>query len=621
MRVFDFLPEVKMAPSTVKAAVQNLHNVLVGIEYELVVPNQFVEEVDDVDATSIDQIVDFFDLDRGANSPFSSQRFAEKLSDEYLEYVSEETRTRMTDTHILSFALQSYYWKDSKDEYIETVRTSYPDVTSKEEILRYAKSMFEDDLDIPNNDQLRNEAIYDAVHNNLFDIDENDWLLNTDIATMDDVADRYGLNWPQPRLNSSVTECWSKLAKDLSNALGKAVFYSDKYQTFPRSTARDRGGYIIEPDSSIDDNSGRGTGIDYEYIGVEIISPPLPIDELFRDFKAIKKWAEEMNCFTNSSTGLHINVSVDGGKSQIDFIKLALFLGDNYVLKAFNRLANKYCRSTINLLNQAAVNLTQDTVTGMIHALRKGLNSSASEMLHSVFRQLSNRYVSINLHANAGYVEFRAPGGNWLDIPIDYLESTTQRFAYALSLACDPTAAQTDYYKKFYALLAPLRVDQNQDSVELFTYYNAGLLSKEKLVSTLKSRIAARKNKPLVPTPELEDRNRDVIRLSLDVSRQHLTMGGAGDLLLKFAAVCDDVDWTKLLRQMRLFLLIDPERDLRNQQRVFVELYKEARYWFRHITSEHNINSMPVSEFVSRLAPLERYYNDHLDLDWNNPQI
>jgi hypothetical protein len=76
----------------------------------------------------------------------------------------------------------------------------------------------------------------------------------------------------------------------------------------------------------------------------------LPIEELLSDLNKVKAWADKTGCYTNSSTGLHINVSVPGWSgdlNQLDYVKLALLLGDEFVLDSFGRAGNTYAKSAM----------------------------------------------------------------------------------------------------------------------------------------------------------------------------------------------------------------------------------------------------------------------------------
>jgi hypothetical protein len=101
---------------------------------------------------------------------------------------------------------------------------------------------------------------------------------------------------------------------------------------------RQPGKYVVEPDGSLNPNND-------DDLGLEFVSPPLPIDEMLSDLEKVKAWAKQRGCYTNSSTGLHINISVPNfDPAKLDYVKLALLLGDKYVLDQFGRSSNTYTK-------------------------------------------------------------------------------------------------------------------------------------------------------------------------------------------------------------------------------------------------------------------------------------
>ena len=128
------------------------------------------------------------------------------------------------------------------------------------------------------------------------------------------------------------------VADEFEEAIGRPVNASSSYH----GATRQAGKYVVEPDGSLE-------GDDPGDAGLEFVSPPLPIDEMMGDLNKVKEWAGRRGCYTNDSTGLHINISVpDYSLEKLDYVKLALFLGDEYVLKKFGREYNSYCKSAIS---------------------------------------------------------------------------------------------------------------------------------------------------------------------------------------------------------------------------------------------------------------------------------
>ena len=154
---------------------------------------------------------------------------------------------------------------------------------------------------------------------------------------------------------------------------------------------------------------------------------------LFRS--KVQDWAKGYGCYTNDSTGLHINISVPGfSRDKLDFVKLALLMGDKYVLEQFGRSGNTYCASALDKVKRHVRDMP-DAAIGLLNKMRGHMEDLASKSIHS---GVTAKYTSIN--TKEGYVEFRSPGGDWLDENFDKVENTLLRFTVALAAAVDPAA-------------------------------------------------------------------------------------------------------------------------------------------------------------------------------------
>jgi hypothetical protein len=114
----------------------------------------------------------------------------------------------------------------------------------------------------------------------------------------------------------------------------------------------------------------------------------------------------------------------------------------------------------------------------------------ATKAIHS---GTTDKYTSIN--TKSGYIEFRSPGGDWLDANFDKIENTLLRFTVALSAAINPEAYREEYLKKLYKLLEPVAVEQEKDTIKFFADYVAGKTPKAALRSFVKQAQLERKIK------------------------------------------------------------------------------------------------------------------------------
>jgi hypothetical protein len=153
-----------------------------------------------------------------------------------------------------------------------------------------------------------------------------------------------------------------------------------------------------------------------------------------------------------------------------------MFLGDNYILEQFGREGNTYCKSALKKIIITARN-DPSRVAEMMKQFQSGLNQLASKVLHT---GSTDKYTSIN--NRGGWVEFRGPGGNWLDGPADIkrVKDTLLRAVVALDVATKPDQFKQEYYKKLYKTLSQGSED---DSIQYFAKYAAGELPKQALKS------------------------------------------------------------------------------------------------------------------------------------------
>ena len=190
--------------------------------------------------------------------------------------------------------------------------------------------------------------------------------------------------------------------------------------------------WYIEPDGSLHAN-----GRDYT---AEVVSPPLKADVAMA---ALKNWyqrAAELKLYTNNSTGLHINVSIP---DSIDVLKLAVFAGDQYVLKKFGREDNRYANSVIKSLRRG----------GAIPSIDSTEFKDAESAMKDIVKRISgDHFATINF--NGKYVSFRHAGGDYLSKAAD-IANTVGRFVRAMMLAADPAAHRDEYIGKLVAMMSP----------------------------------------------------------------------------------------------------------------------------------------------------------------------
>lgn len=293
---------------------------------------------------------------------------------------------------------------------------------------------------------------------NDMEYDEREWCRDQGWHEMSDIMREYGVTWPiYTSTAPDDVDSIDDIADEFAQMIGRDVNASEQYH----GAKREPGKYCVEPDSSLDDpEAGTNDG------GLEFVSPPLPLAEMLSDLRKIKEWAGRYGCYTNESTGLHINVSVPNvSEDTLDYVKLALLLGDKHVLEEFGRVGNTYCKSAFDEI-KTRVRMDSSKATEMLAKMKAGLDKFASRIIHN---GSTGKYISIN--NKGGYIEFRSPGGDWLDENFDKIENTLLRTVVALDAAVDPQKSRQEYLKKLYAILAP---SSNADAINIFARYSAG---------------------------------------------------------------------------------------------------------------------------------------------------
>lgn len=520
MRALDFitenteiLDEVAMNPTRLKQEAAKT-GAQAGMEFEMIVPNVKSEDEDndpeadydsDESARDFDDIRQFFD-DGTYNTSRQVEGLIEELRDGYYEWADEQ-RSEQWDSEGKDYlreyidnegefdedtALEEAYDQlGLSSEQQEAANKAGATITKRSEGLenedwknwKEAQDLVSEKLDQFVEEQWDEQGrLYDNARENWMDEsdwpDESDWLESQGLYTMQDIESNYDVMWPHWQYPDNGGELSiDDIADEFSRMIGKPINASQRYH----GARREAGHYVVEPDGSLEPD-------DSDDAGLEFVSPPMPIDEMLSDFNKVVAWAKSKGCYTNDSTGLHINVSVpDFSRDKLDYVKLAILLGDEYVLKEFGREGNTYTKSALKRVKDNIRSRPEDA-KGLLDKMKSGLNDIASKAIHS---GATDKYTSIN--TKDGYIEFRSPGGDWLDADIPKIENTLLRFVVALDAAVDPQKYRKEYLTKLYKLLAPSKDSTN--TIEYFTKYAAGELPKAALRSFVKQAQLERKIK------------------------------------------------------------------------------------------------------------------------------
>ena len=491
----EYLGEIRMSPTNLRAEAAKT-GAMAGMEFEMIVPNVRVDEEPEYEpdydqdqrTRSFSDIVNFF-YDGDYNGRRDVVRLEEELQEQFEEWLEEQIFANWQDDgidYLRDYIENNGYFDDAEanEEATNALQAEYGNDISPEDFQKMLDALVKEKFDEFVQDQWDNQGSYydDALDQfrdeQRQDIDESDWL-HEHYPYMTDIQNNFDIAWPYYYdTNEGAGDMdIESVADDFSRAVGMKVNWSSSYH----GGRREPDAYVVEPDGSLDPN-------DSDDGGLEFVSPPMPIDKMIDQLNKVKAWAGDYGCYTNRSTGLHINISVPNyDLAKLDYVKLALLLGDKYILDQYGRSSNTYAKSALGKVQDL---IKRDPSKGkeLLDKMRGHMEDLATKSIHS---GSTDKYTSIN--TKSGYIEFRSPGGDWLDANFDKIENTLLRFTVALSAAMDPAAYREEYLKKLYKLLEPVAEEAKglfgkgaKDTVKYFADYVAGKTPKAALRSFVK---------------------------------------------------------------------------------------------------------------------------------------
>ena len=242
---------------------------------------------------------------------------------------------------------------------------------------------------------------------------------------------------------SSNMRSWLK--NNLESLFGKVEVFSRYHQ---ESKLLDR--WYIEPDGSLRPDTG-----DY---AAEVVGPPMPVKQSIEALNKFITFCKQNGIYTNTSTGLHINVSIPG---YIDPLKLVVFSGDDYALKKFGRENSTYATSIMSALRNNK-NLLDSIISFSKNDAQKTIPSTILDIANTI---AENHFSSVNI-TRKGYVSFRHAGGNYLD-DLDGILIVMRNFVRAMVLATNPELGKQEYLAKLTRFIPPTQtIDFNISEIK-----------------------------------------------------------------------------------------------------------------------------------------------------------
>lgn len=500
------LVEVDMSPGALKrwAKSDAAQRVRVGFEFEMYFPNTSSDDSEDDPYDydrddrphSIQDVIDFFSEGNNPSPRGTLNRLEAQMYDRYSDWRQEAIDGEMTESGFFEFM-------DEKDD-TEDIRTDKQaefrleaeeelgDEAGRDEISDRVQELWINWVDTQWN---RGDSVYMEQYRDYVseaqeeNFSEGAWL-RSEYRYMSDVQNEWSLDWPHMneryREGGQAPEAW---ADELSSVIGMPVKFGGYH-----GTRRGEDHANLEYDSSLDEPESD------EDAGLELITPYRPLPEALQILDSVIEFANRMGIYTNSSTGLHMNVSLEDVKN-VDWVKLVMFMGDTYILDTFERRANTYARSSMMKLmdkvrerraeqpvqeqdEDRAIYGGEIDIDRAMGLMRDNMIELARQAVQSGLGR--DKYQSVHvkpLDDGGSYIEFRGPGGDWLgkqDENADVLRNTVFRLGRAMEIAADPEAERREYAKKLYKTLTP-EMPQLRSAIQMFSLYSAGAINSEQL--------------------------------------------------------------------------------------------------------------------------------------------
>jgi hypothetical protein len=446
------LNEIKMSPANLKNLAAQT-GAIAGMEFEMIARGYAVESKYDLDG-SVYNFSDIEEIFGESNSSRAINRVINHLENRYYLWARKQAQDDWETPTGHQWFIQ--WLKDNVTPAEVAIEMELPseDAASYED---FAQWTIDNDLGWSRDafDEFADEQQYD----------QRDFLVEEGLNTFNDVYSEYSHIIDLPD-NQNLDESYSNLSKDLEQLLKKEVDWATQYHYGDRTA----NAYVIEPDSSID---VRDESSD---VAAEIVSPPMPVDQMITDYKKIRAWSLMHNHYTNSSTGLHINVSIPGfNLDQLDYLKLVLLSGDEHVLKQFGRLSSGYARNSLGVIKkELELDQNIDRLLGKLSQnFEKPVKQFAAVLMH-------RNHLSVSVKSNR--IEFRSPGGDWLAKDPEEIENTVYRYVVALDAAMHPEKFRAEYLKKLYQLL-----DVNDAQTIGLAKFHGKMIPKEEFIKLLKN--------------------------------------------------------------------------------------------------------------------------------------
>ena len=417
---------------------------------------------DDVDNMSISDIeYEYGDLPDQAYEDYQDWLY-QKGQDEYIDdLIADKVHEVKEDEDYLNDFIDSSAGPSSEaiEQYKEEFEENDPkEYENREEdgweymnwVREYVEEEYEDDYLEWLDRAVRDEYNFEDEAKELAEGDYSmeDWVYDNH-SYMSSFLDDYGYDYSRP----------SGDVEGVADELHTWIRDNSEFESFPETgeygDTNTTDGWAVETDSSIEADEGAGA---------ELISPVFDSPKnMLKEMKSLFDWSET-NFGTNNSTGLHVTMSWHGKNPDTvkddddefygndatgpNKLKMALLLGDPYLLAEFGRLKNSYTKSQYNNVLKYAEGMKRGDAKSFEEfekMLTKGIDSGKFNSIH--FKAEKDRIAGTNL------IEFRIAGGSDYQEMYDKVAKAVVRYATIMQAGYEKDAYKKDYVNAVFRLL------------------------------------------------------------------------------------------------------------------------------------------------------------------------
>lgn len=295
------------------------------------------------------------------------------------------------------------------------------------------------------------------------DSDIYDWIDDVGEAQWWDVVQAYSYAYGLVDGNIVQYIPWGDAAENLAEDMAEnlsipaPITAQQDTQVFQN---KDFTNWYIEGDGSV-----HGREIDH---GMEIVSPVFHTYGEFKD--ALSNWLTWFpshysgEIYTNSTTGLHVNIGMKDAADRIDMLKLLLFSGEKWTSDTWRNTQNEYTGEVLPTLlfgNHEQV--------GAVEGMGKDINrKNANKLAVDILKGMNDKSFAVNMLTlfNHGYVEFRAIGGKNYEANVQRVFDHISRFVQLIQIASDPDLYRKEYSQKLGKYIASRVPEPDHRNIE-----------------------------------------------------------------------------------------------------------------------------------------------------------